>query len=94
MSSSLDRRTLLGGLAAAPLAARNATAQDGRPRAPLTVSIIDAAGSPALTQPAFERYRQAKPDWVSRFVFTKAPAPELPTASTSISCSAARTSCR
>jgi putative spermidine/putrescine transport system substrate-binding protein len=31
-----------------------------------------------LTQPVFENYRKAKPEFVSRFVFTKAPAPELP----------------
>ena len=46
--------------------------------APITLNIIDIAGNLALTQKAFEAYRKAKPDKVSKFTFTKAPAPELP----------------
>lgn len=42
------------------------------------MTVSDAAGSLALTQEAFDAYRKAKPDFVSRFVFTKAPVPELP----------------
>ena len=48
------------------------------PTQPVTLSIIDVAGNLALTQPAFEAYRKAKPKLVSRITFTKAPAPELP----------------
>lgn len=48
------------------------------PTAPVTLSIIDVAGNLALTQPAFEAYRKAKPNLVSKITFTKAPAPELP----------------
>ena len=46
--------------------------------APISLNIIDIAGNLALTQKAFEAYRKAKPDKVSKFTFTKAPAPELP----------------
>src|SRR5215210_3217677 len=77
----LNRRTFVGGLtglAAASTWLGSAKAQIAKPKAPLTINVIDAAGSLALTQPAFENYRKAKPDFVGRFVFTKAPAPELP----------------
>jgi putative spermidine/putrescine transport system substrate-binding protein len=75
--SGLSRRAVVGGLAASGFAL-SARAQVAKPKAPLTVTIIDAAGSLALTQGAFDAYRKAKPDYVSRFVYTKAPAPELP----------------
>lgn len=55
-----------------------ARAQVPAPRSPLTLNIIDAAGNLALTQKAFESYRRANPKHVSRMVFTKAPAPEVP----------------
>jgi putative spermidine/putrescine transport system substrate-binding protein len=48
------------------------------PTQAVTLSIIDVAGNLALTQPAFEAYRKAKPNLVSKITFTKAPAPELP----------------
>jgi putative spermidine/putrescine transport system substrate-binding protein len=48
------------------------------PTKAVTLSIIDVAGNLALTQPAFEAYRKAKPNLVSKITFTKAPAPELP----------------
>ena len=73
----LGRRTVLAGSAAIGLAGQ-AAAQVAKPRSPLTVSIVDVGGALALTQKAFEAYRRAKPEMVSRFVFTKAPAPELP----------------
>ncbi len=72
----IGRRTILAG-AAVGLAGR-AVAQGVKPRSPLTISIVDVGGALALTQEAFEAYRKAKPEMVSRFVFTKAPAPELP----------------
>ena len=49
-----------------------------KPRAPLTLTVVDVAGNLALTQRVFENYRRANPDLVGRIVFTKAPAPELP----------------
>ncbi len=74
------RRTVLGGTAALMGAAltRGARAQAAKPKSPLTISIVDVGGALALTQAAFEAYRRAKPEMVGRFVFTKAPAPELP----------------
>ncbi len=81
MTEAIARRTLnlglLGALAGSTLPGV-ARAQVTKPKAPLTVSIVDIAGNLALTQKAFEAYRVAKPEMVGRFVFTKAPAPELP----------------
>ena len=71
----LDRRTLLG---AAALGIVGPAAAQTVPRAPLAITVVDVAGSLALTQKAFEAYRAAKPTMVSRFNFSKAPAPELP----------------
>jgi putative spermidine/putrescine transport system substrate-binding protein len=47
------------------------------PKSPQTINVIDVAGNLALTQKAFEKYRGEHPQVVSRFTFTKAPAPEL-----------------
>src|SRR6185369_8277829 len=44
----------------------------------LTINVVDVAGNLALTQDAFELYAKKNPTRVSKFVFTKAPAPELP----------------
>ena len=71
----LDRRTLLG---AAALGIVGPAAAQTVPRAPLAITVVDVAGSLALTQKAFEAYRATKPTMVSRFNFSKAPAPELP----------------
>jgi putative spermidine/putrescine transport system substrate-binding protein len=49
-----------------------------KPSSPQTITIVDVAGNLALTQGAFDAYAAAKPDFVSRFVYTKAPSPELP----------------
>ena len=73
----LRRRELIGAAAAMGMT-RQAFAQAAKPASPLTVTIVDVAGNLALTQKAFENYQRAKPDMVARFVFTKAPAPELP----------------
>ena len=81
MNDLIDRRRFLGGLTGMTAiggSARGAAAQVAKPAAPLTISVIDAAGSLALTQTVFENYRKARPDYVARFVFTKAPSPELP----------------
>lgn len=48
------------------------------PAAPVSLNIVDAAGNLALTQPAFRNYAAANPKLVSRLVFNKATAPELP----------------
>ena len=78
----VDRRQVIGGLGAAsivgsvPRLAR--AAAPPMPKSPVAITVVDVAGNLALTQKAIESYRRAKPDAVSRFVFTKAPAPELP----------------
>ncbi len=77
MDYTVSRRAVLGAVAAASLA-RPAFAQAAKPKSPLALTVVDVAGNLALTQKAFENYRKAKPDMVSRFTFTKAPAPELP----------------
>src|SRR5512135_733781 len=48
------------------------------PKSPMTINIVDVAGNLALTQDAFELYAKKHPNMVSKFNFTKAPAPELP----------------
>lgn len=48
------------------------------PKSPVVINVVDVAGQLALTQKAIEAYRAAHPELVSRFTFTKAPAPELP----------------
>lgn len=77
MQNSWSRRAVLSAAAAATVSSR-ASAQVAKPKAPLALTIVDVAGNLALTQKAFENYRRAKPEMVSRFSFTKAPAPELP----------------
>ena len=48
------------------------------PTSPVTLSIVDVAGSLALVQKSIEVYAKAHPNLVSRVNFSKAPAPELP----------------
>ncbi|WP_284943543.1 extracellular solute-binding protein [Acidisoma cladoniae] len=75
------RRDILGGLGGVAVAAAlsgKARAALPLPKSPVTITIVDVAGNLALTQKAFQSYRSARPGAVSRFVFTKAPAPELP----------------
>ncbi|TMQ23723.1 MAG: extracellular solute-binding protein [Deltaproteobacteria bacterium] len=45
---------------------------------PVTINIVDAAGTLQLVQDALELYRTKHPDKVDKFNTTKAPAPELP----------------
>ncbi len=80
MTASVTRRTVLGATAgAAALRVTGASAQvPALPKAPVVINIVDVAGNLALTQPAFQAYAKAKPNVVSKFNFTKAPAPELP----------------
>ena len=67
-------------LAALPLVnAGSAFAQTlALPKSPVALSIIDVGGALALLQKPLENYRDAKKNLVSRMIFTKAPAPELP----------------
>src|SRR4051794_27816425 len=75
----LSRRGLMGAAAGlATLGTNRAFAQLAMPKEAVAINIVDVAGNLALTQKAFEAYRKAKPNVVSKFTFTKAPAPELP----------------
>jgi len=77
---AMTRRGLLGsaaGLATLGLSPLRAFASNP-PASPVTLNIVDVAGNLALTQPALEAYQKAKPNFVSKITFTKAPAPELP----------------
>src|SRR5256885_10178956 len=48
------------------------------PKSPQVVNVVDVGGALALLQDAIEAYKTKNPTYVSRFTFTKAPAPELP----------------
>ncbi|MBO1077852.1 extracellular solute-binding protein [Roseomonas haemaphysalidis] len=79
---SLPRRAVVGGLAAATVLATarrpaQAAALPPMPRSPVAISVMDVSGALALHQRAFDDYRAAKRDAVSRITFVKAPAPEL-----------------
>jgi len=63
----------LGGAATVPSAMAQAPASG-----PVTINVVDVAGNLALTQDAFELYAKRNPTKVAKFIFTKAPAPELP----------------
>jgi putative spermidine/putrescine transport system substrate-binding protein len=75
----IDRRMFLGGAATmAALASTGVHAQSlALPKSPVALNVIDVGGALALMQKAFEEYRKAKPDLVSRITYVKAPAPEL-----------------
>ena len=81
VQNRINRRVFIGGVAGLAGAAHvpSAFAQQLKlPTSPVVLSIVDVAGNLALTQKAIENYRKAKPNLVSRIVFTKAPSPELP----------------
>jgi putative spermidine/putrescine transport system substrate-binding protein len=78
---NITRRTFVGGFAGAVgmgLMPGRLFAQIKAPASPVAITVVDVAGNLALTQGMFEAYAAAKPEWVSSFVFSKAPAPELP----------------
>jgi len=78
---TITRRTFVGGVAGFTglgMLPGRAFAALKAPASPVTITVVDVAGNLALTQGMFENYAAAKPDWVSSFAFTKAPAPELP----------------
>lgn len=78
---NVTRRTFVGGVAGLTglgLLPGRLFAQLKAPASPVTITVVDVAGNLALTQGMLEAYAAAKPEWVSSFAFTKAPAPELP----------------
>lgn len=78
-ASFLSAAGLVAGVVAALAAPVAAKAElPAMPKSPQVITIVDAAGNLALTQKAIENYRKEHPNAVSRFVFTKAPSPELP----------------
>jgi putative spermidine/putrescine transport system substrate-binding protein len=69
---------------AAGFAAAIALADDGRaqssaakPKTPLIINVMDVAGDLEVSQPALEKFRKEHPELISKFVFTRATAPEL-----------------
>jgi putative spermidine/putrescine transport system substrate-binding protein len=54
------------------------TAAASKPQKPVSLNIVDVAGSMALLQQAIERYRDTHSNSVEKVNITKAPAPELP----------------
>jgi len=77
----LSRRSVLGGFALAALTDVTGVARaaiPALPANPVSLSIVDVAGTLALTRPAFDAYLAAKPHLVSQINYSKAPAPELP----------------
>ena len=80
---AFNRRDVLGGIAGAAIAAGTpagralAAAAPALPKAPVSITIMDVGGALALLQPGFDAYKAAKPELASRFVYVKAPAPEL-----------------
>ncbi len=75
----VDRRTLLGGLAALAATRRaHAAKAPALPSAPVAINVIDVAGQLQLTQGAMEAFAKANPKLVSKIGFSQAPAPELP----------------
>ena len=73
------RRRTLAAIAGLALAGGALVAQaQTLPTSPVVINVVDAAGNLALTQGAMEAYQAANPKLVSKFTFTKAPAPEVP----------------
>jgi putative spermidine/putrescine transport system substrate-binding protein len=73
------RRTILGGMAGSlALGASVRAFAQALPTSPVALNMVDVAGNLALTQRAIEAYAAANPKLVSKVIFSKAPAPELP----------------
>lgn len=70
-------RTRLRALACA-LAAACGVSVGAAQAEPVAINIVDVAGNLAVTQKAFEAFRDQHPELVSSMTFTTAPAPQLP----------------
>ncbi len=73
----IGRELTLAG-AAVMLAMTGSVAHAQAPKSPVVINVVDVGGALALLQDAIEAYKTKNPTYVSRFTFTKAPAPELP----------------
>jgi len=81
ISTVVDRRTLLGGIAGAAVLGAGraqATAAPALPSAPVMLNVIDVAGQLQLTQAAMDGFAKANSKLVSKVTYTQATAPELP----------------
>ena len=72
------RRAALAAVAGLALGGSALLQAQTLPTSPVVINVVDAAGNLALTQGAMEAYQAANPKLVSKFTFTKAPAPEVP----------------
>jgi putative spermidine/putrescine transport system substrate-binding protein len=78
---AISRRSVLGGMAAVAVADLIPSARAAAlplPSSPVTLNIVDVAGTLALTRPAFDAYASQKPNLVSHISYNQAPAPVLP----------------
>ena len=76
---TIARRGLLSAAVALTMTlALGASSFAQAPKAPVVINVVDVGGALALLQDAIEAYKTKNPTYVSRFTFTKAPAPELP----------------
>ena len=67
------------GFAAAIAFAADGWAQSSvaKPKTPLIINVMDVAGDLEVSQPALEKFRAEHPELISKFVYTRATAPEL-----------------
>lgn len=73
----ITRRTAMTTAAGAAMLGSKAFAQIPLPKSPITLSVLDATGALAYTQPMFDDYAKEKPQLVSRFTFTRSPSQEM-----------------
>ena len=81
LRTTLDRRSLLAGVAGASVfasARARAASAPALPSAPVALNVVDVAGQLQLTQAAMEAFAKANPKMISGIAFAQAPAPELP----------------
>src|SRR5437763_3206397 len=76
----IGRRGLVSAaaLTAAAAFAFGTPASAQAPKAPVVINVVEYGGALALLQDVIEAYTTNNPTYVSRFTFTKAPAPEVP----------------
>jgi putative spermidine/putrescine transport system substrate-binding protein len=81
ITTKVDRRTLLGGMAgltALGVVRAHAASAPPLPSSPVSLNVVDVAGQLQLTQGAMDAFAKANPKLVSKITYSQAPAPELP----------------